>query len=412
MAKDVVMFKRSAVFGLVLMLTGVLAPIHLCAAEELSASEELAESDNQFAFDLYSRYAPTDGNIFFSPYSLSSALGMTFEGARGNTAEEMRAVLHLSGDDSARRAAVAEFIQTINAPGKRYEISVANALWAQDAYPFSADYLKLVTDVYSAAARNLDFASDPDGSRLTINSWVSDKTRTRIRDLLPPATITGMTRLVLTNAVYFKGKWPVPFDKEATQPQEFWLDPKKNIQADMMTRRDHFSYMEDEAIQMIELPYEGADLSLIVLLPRIKNGHALDAELSLKAFRKWSEKLESQDVILLLPKFGFDKRYEMRQALADLGMPSAFSDADFSGMTGGRDLKIDEVIHKAWVEVNEEGTEAAAATAIEMAPTSAGPREPPPEPKVFRADHPFVFMIKDTKSGSILFIGRVMDPRK
>ena len=192
------------------------------------------KADNQFAFELYSRLATNKGNIFFSPYSLSSALEMTYEGARGTTAQEMRAVLHLKADDLARPAESLAFIQQINRTDKTYELSVANALWAQKMYPFKDDYLNLIKNTYIAQARNLDFVSDPEASRVTINSWVSDNTKNRINDLLPAGSITPDTRLVLTDAVYFKGKWQTPFVKQYTKLDTFWITPDLSVQTDMM----------------------------------------------------------------------------------------------------------------------------------------------------------------------------------
>ena len=403
------MIKRSLVIWIAWVFVVSSFPPGLFAADEVpgAAVVDLAKADNQFAFDLYARYASSNDNIFFSPYSLSSALDMTYEGARGKTAEEMRAVLHLSGDDVARRAAISEFIEGINAPEKSHEISVANALWAQNAYPFLPDYLEIVTNVYFAEAKNMDFAADPEGSRLTINNWVSEKTKDRIRNLLPRNSIDEMTSLVLTNAVYFKGKWFRRFDKKMTQKLDFWLAPDKSAQADMMFQSGQYRYMKDDKVQMVELPYEGNDLSMIVVLPESKDMRAFGMELNIDAFQKWSKKLNFKKVLLILPRFKVATDYKMKDDFVALGMRSAFADADFSGMTGKRDLSISEIFHKAWIDVNEEGTEAAAATAVVM---TRG--EESSDFQEFKADHPFIFFIRERKTGHILFMGRVSDPTK
>jgi len=381
-----------------------------------NASINVPQADERFAFDLYSRLASSDnGNIFFSPYSLSSALEMVYEGARGMTALEMSSVLHLNADNIARRAEVATFIQKLNAPDKPCELSVANALWAQDAFPFKKDYLSLIKNTYFAEARNMDFVRSPEPSRQTINAWVSEKTRDRINDLLPHGSITADTSLVITNAVYFKGKWETPFKKENTKKDAFWITPDKTVQTDMMTLEwESFNYMENDQVQILKLPYEGNDLSMIIILPRSKDIHGIERILTQAVLSKWQEGIYSQKVDVVLPKFKFDAAYEMKNILTELGMKRAFDpgQADFSGVVdkvSGKNLLISGVYHKAWIDTNEEGTEAAAATAIVM---SAMGRAVDIEPKVFRADHPFIFLIQDDSTGHILFMGRVSDPRK
>ncbi|MBF0569788.1 MAG: serpin family protein [Candidatus Omnitrophica bacterium] len=362
----------------------------------------LSESNNQFAFNLYQRYAARGGNVFFSPYSLATALGMTYEGARGKTADEMRTVLGFSADDAARRAATSEMIGRLNVEDPLFELTMANALWAQKGFSFLPDYLKMVKTVYGGEARSLDFFADAENSRITINSWVAEQTRDRIKDLLPERSLNSSTRLVLTNAVYFKGQWQTAFDKSQTTLSAFWLSPETFKDVAMMHKLDSFAYGENDAAQFLELPYKGDELSMIVILPKDRTAAALAAG-------AWQVKMAPEKVSVSLPSFEFGEGSELSDDLKALGMASAFGQgADFSGMTGKPDLYIGAVYHKAWIKVNEEGTEAAAATAVTMEDKAVFLEEAPP--KVFYADRPFIFMIQDRRSGQILFMGRVTDP--
>jgi len=380
------------------------------------SASNLSQSDNQFAFDLYSRLAANKGNIFFSPYSLSSALGMTYEGARGQTAQEMRTVLHYNTDDVSRRTETSTFIQQINRPDKAYELSVANALWAQKAYPFKEDYLSLVKGTYSAEARNLDFVANPEGSRGTINTWVSDNTNNRINNLLPAGSITPSTRLVLTDAVYFKGKWETLFKKKNTKLGSFWLTPDQSIQTDMMSLLGKsFYYFDNDQVQVLKLFYKGYDLSMLIILPRSKDNQSLEKILTMDMLQQWQKSMISQEVNVFLPKFKFEWKDEMSNMLIGMGMKLAFdrNDANFSGMAylkSDEPFYIGQVYHKAWIDTSEEGTEAAAATAVVM--TMGAVAMPIKKPKIFRVDHPFIFVIQDNKTGHILFMGRVSDPRE
>ncbi len=382
----------------------------VCGPQALMAQQaaETPTVENSFAFDLYARYAASDDNVFFSPYSLSSALQMTYEGAKGTTADEMRSVLHLSSDDAARQATETAFIEAMNAPGKPYEISVANAIWVEKTYPLLEEFTTVVENVYFAEANNVNFITDPDASRITINNWVSEKTKTRIQDLLPPNSINGGTRLVLTNAVYFKAKWVEPFKPELTQKADFHLTPKDVVPVDMMSQDGTFLYMGNEMAQVLELPYQGEDLSMFIVLPRVNDIKACEAAFDQNTLRQWTSTLKGTRVALSLPKFKVAAEYKLKKDLIELGMKAAFSNADFSGMTGEPDLFIAEVYHKAWVAVDEDGTEAAAATAVVM---EAGSMPSAPEAE-FYADHPFIFFIQEKKTGQILFMGRVMDPTK
>ena len=372
--------------------------------------------NGQFAFNVYSSLALEKGNIFFSPYSLTSALEMTYEGASGTTAQEMRAVLHLDANDRDRRSYDSAYIKQLGTPDKFYELSVANALWVQQGYPFKPDFLNLTQSTYFAQAQNLDFESDPEAARVTINQWVLDKTKKRINDLLPPGSINSSTPLVLTDAVYFKGKWVTPFDKGFTQSEDFWITPDRTVKTDMMRVSQDFDYFENDLVQVLQIPYQGDRLSMLVILPRSKDIHGLEKIFTQDAFLKWENGLCPQQVNLTLPKFKFDSGYEMSRVLGELGMGQAFdvNKADFSGMAQkilGKNLYIGAVFHKAWINTDEEGTEAAAATAVNM--MEAATANPGPDvSKDFIADHPFIFVIEDTVTGHFLFMGRVSDPRE
>ena len=372
------------------------------------------EANNQFSLDLYSEYSSKDDkNVFFSPYSISSALAMTYEGARGKTAEEMQDVLHFPNDTGKMRSDFVSINKELNKADKTYKLSVANALWAQKDYPFLQDYLNTVEQTYGGKATNLDFKTDTENSRVTINRWVEDKTNDKIKDLIPPRVLSDATRLVLTNAIYFKANWTDKFEMEATYDADFNLASKTSIKVPMMHQTSDFNYMENNALQILEMDYQGNDLSMLVLLPKENNLSGLEDSINLKNLDAWKKELNSTKVEVSLPKFKFETKYFMADDLKSMGMPAAFSDdADFSGMTGKKDLKISQVIHQTFINVSESGTEAAAATAVIMVASSVGPGEPQPQPKIFNADHPFMFLIQEKSTGTILFMGRVNDPSK
>ena len=369
-------------------------------------------ANNQFALDLYSKYKSNDGNVFFSPYSISTALAMTYEGARGQTADEMQSVLHFPKDDQTRRNDFAAIYAQINRKDKNYTLSTANALWAQKDYYFLPDYLDITGKYYGGNVTNLDYVKETEKSRLTINSWVENQTNNKIKDLIPQGEIDASTRLVLTNAVYFKGTWVKQFDKNNTHEQDFRVSPGTTVKAQMMSLIGEdavFNYTETDQAQILELPYAGNELSMLILLPKGDDINSLEESLSAENLAAWKNGMSEENVNVYLPKYKFETKYSMTDTLKEMGMPTAFSgEADFSGMTGKKDLFISDVIHQAYVEVNEEGTEAAAATAVIMANTAVSPTNT----KTFNADHPFVFLIQDKTTGAILFMGRVNNPTK
>ncbi|MBI5239153.1 MAG: serpin family protein [Elusimicrobia bacterium] len=400
-----------------------LAAALLAAPAAAAPADQAAvvQGNTSFALQLYSRLASRPGNLFFSPYSISSALAMTYGGAAGHTAEEMAKTLRLDLPSSRLHAAFGGLNQALNEGGKKggYSLSVANALWGQRGAAFLAPFLDLVKRGYGAGLSQLDFKGDAEGARKSINGWVEQKTSGRIKDLIAPGVLNHLTQLVLTNAIYFKGKWEKEFKAGFTSDEPFYAVSGKQVKARLMRQTTEFGYFDGGTFQQLEMPYQGQDLAMVVLLPRDKYGlAALEQTLSAEALQDWSAKVRRVKVQVHLPKFKMTEQIALAKELKALGMSEAFDKqkADFAPMNGKRPpdaeaLSISEVIHKAFVEVNEEGTEAAAATAVVMQTLgmSAHPRLPPPP--VFRADHPFLFLIRDLHSGSILFLGRVVDPK-
>jgi serpin B len=386
--------------------------------EKKEISEEIiVQGNNAFAVELYAKLRAQEGNLFFSPYSISAALAMTHAGARGKTETQMTEALHFprqrADDREQFHQAFGAIIKDLNARGGegRYELIIANALWGQKGYEFLKGFLRCIEDNYDGRLEEVDFAGDTESARRTINAWVEQKTRDKIKDLIPKGVLNQLTRLVLTNAIYFKGNWAHQFKKEKTKDAPFTLAGGKKVDTPMMNQMGRFGYMEMEDFQGLELPYVNNELSMIIFLPKQAGGLAdFETKLTAENLSQWQAKLRKREVIVSVPKFKETCQFSLADVLKQLGMTDAFSpaEADFSGMNGRKELFISEVIHKAFVDVNEEGTEAAAATGVVVGLTSMGPKETP----VFRADHPFLFLIRDNKSGSILFIGRVMNPKQ
>jgi serpin B len=372
----------------------------------------VTEGNNIFAAALYGRLRHQSGNLFFSPESISTALAMAYAGARGSTASEMAKTLHFTLPPDKLHPAMGALLRDLNATHEGYQLSVANALWAQQGYTFLDDFLRLLKSDYGAGLNQVDFKGATEAARLTINQWVEQKTQDKIKDLLQPGALRPDTRLVLTNAIYFKGDWETQFDKAQTKNEDFHLSPAQTTPAPLMHREGRFSYFDGGTFQILEIPYKSKELSMIVFLPKDAAGlSALEESLTGSNLQEWLGKLASvPKVIVTMPKFKMTQQFQLGPTLSAMGMPQAFSgSADFSGMTGHRDFAISAVIHKAYVDVNEEGTEAAAATGVTM--RTMAMRAPEGPPPVFQADHPFVFMIRDNRSASILFIGRMADPR-
>jgi serpin B len=374
---------------------------------------DVVKGNNQFAFELYRQLGEQKGNLFLSPYSISTALAMTSAGASGKTAEEMAKVLHFPPQDKLHPALAALRYELNGGSSKKnYQLSTANALWGAKGYPFRSEFLKLVRDNYGADLTNLDFIRDAEGARRTINAWVEKETQDKIKDLIAPGILNADTRLVLTNAIYFKSNWVLPFKKKRTKDEPFHLSDNATTKASLMNQTARFGYAETGHFQALELPYGGKQLAMLVLLPKKDDLAGLEGKLTSGLMAGIVSQLKQQKVVVTLPRFKVTAQFELSDVLGKMGMPSAFRFShDFSGLTTARErLRISAVIHKAFVDVNEEGTEAAAATAVGIEKQSAE-RNLKPLP-VFRADHPFVYMIRDTRSGVVLFVGRLADPSK
>lgn len=368
----------------------------------------LIEGNTAFAFALYQELKHEQGNLFFSPHSLSTALAMTYAGARGNTASQMRKALCFRLDPEQLHPAFAQLDEKIKAINKKGQIQLkaANALWPQQGYGFMETFLALAEAYYGVQIRAVNYL-DSEAARREINAWVEEKTEQMIQELIPPGVFDHLTRLVLVNAIYFKGSWADQFDPSRTAEATFYLPQAEQVGAPLMTMKGELRYAQEDDLQILELPYAGGDLSMLVLLPSQVNGLGkLEASLTLENLNRWSRVLWAHEVQVFLPKFKIEFPMKLNETLKAMGMQDAFeSTADFSGLDGSKLLFIKAVLHKAFVEVNEEGTEAAAATAVVVKARSMGP-----PPAVFRADHPFVFLIRENLTGNILFLGRLVNP--
>ena len=422
-----------------LVVLGLVICVHFLAVKDErtqiskgSGMNKIVEGNNVFATDLYRLLATeTEKNLFFGPNSIHTALGMTYLGAGSETAKEIGDVLFLGLAREQVGPAFGEVIHALHTPqmvqewenlGKECrqkevpacELSVANALWAAKNYPFRESYVAEVRKHFEAVIKTLDFRSHPEPSRQTINSWVENKTNQKIKDLLSPMHINNDTQLVLTNAVYFMSNWALTFEKRATRDLPFTLIDGTKMNCPQMFQQAHLSYLDSKDFHGISLPYKGHGMEMILFLPKKLAGlQALENELSTSNLNMWMNQFKHQEVQVTLPRFRFSYGDSMVNSLKRMGVKKAFSaeKADFSGMTKKKELFFSEVIHKAFVAVDEEGTEAAAATAVVMT-VGASPLMAKPEPKIFKADHPFLFIIRHKKTGAILFMGRLMNPKE
>lgn len=386
------------------------------ASTNLANSQESAfvESNQEFSFNLYKRLGEEPGNIIFSPYSISNALAMTYAGARGETEKQMAEVLRFTirqPADSLHQM-FAEINRNLNKMSEKEGITLSssNALWIEQTYSLLEEFIHTMEKFYDAHLFQLDFINEYEKSRMRINNWVEEQTHDRIKNLLPPGTITPRTRLVLTNAIYFKGLWARQFNPDATRTMPFWTTPSDTVMVPMMHQKASFNYMENQLLQMLELPYQGKELSMLILLPKERDGLTkLEEMLTANNLSQWQESMSEQEVDVFLPRFECTKQFNLNDILIQMGMKDAFSElkADFSGMEPKRELFISSVMHKAFIEVNEEGSEAAAATAVTMILKAAPPKPIP----IFKADHPFFFLIQDKTTGIILFMGRISEPQ-
>jgi serpin B len=373
------------------------------------------EGNSAFAFDLYQALRGEDGNLFYSPHSMSLALAMTHAGARGETERQMADTLHFVLSQEQLHPTLNALDLELSSrgegakgkDGEGFRLNIVNALWGQEGYEFLGPFLDVLAEDYGAGLRPLDFASSLEESRLAINDWVSDQTEARIEDLIPQGVLSPATVLVLTNAIYFNAAWHHPFEESVTRDGPFHLLDGETITVPMMRQTEGFGYVEGDGYQAVELPYDGRELSMVVLLPQEGRFEAFEGTLDYQRVADIIDALGHQQVALTMPRFTYESKFMMKKTLSGMGMLDAFLPgvADLSGINGGRSLFIDEVIHQAFVEVDEAGTEAAAATAVVVAESAA-----PAEPKEVTIDRPFIFLIRDIDTGAILFVGRVMDP--
>ncbi len=401
------------------IVTGIFGGVHMAMGDSSASgagspgAEALAASANRFGLDLYAQLRGGPGNLFFSPYSIQTALMMTYTGAAGDTSAEMASALHLTLRDDALDSAAGELISRFQSDksDRPYQFRVANALWGGQGVVWTPVFLNRLERNYRAGLVSLDFAQS-EAARKTINDWVARQTADKIQNLIPSGAVNAGTRLVLTNAVYFKGDWQSPFASDVTANGEFHLRSKDPaITVPMMHQTASFQYMENDQFQGLQMPYKGDDLAMLILLPKSVDGiGGLESTLDSKLMDQTVAALHSARVQIAMPKFKMSQEFSLGKILGGLGITKALDphQADFSGMDGMRDLYLSEVVHKSFVAVDEKGTEAAAATGIVMRATAM----PAAPPLVFTADHPFIVMIRDTHTGVILFLGRVDDPSK
>jgi serpin B len=385
-------------------------PILLAAALP-AADSRIMPAMNAFTTASYKQLTQGDANLILSPFNIATALSMALAGARGQTAQEIQSVLHLHYDstyDAALGTLLADLTKAGNAGGN--ELHTANGLWVQKGFVIQPAFENTLTNNYHAPLTPLDFIANPEAARSEINRWTEEHTKEKIKNLFPAGTLDAQVRLVLTSAIYFYGKWQDPFVTSRTKPAPFTLPTGVTTQADFMNQTSHFGYTETPSAQILEMRYAGTGIAFDAVLPKTASGlAAIERSLTSESLNGWFGSLTARNVQVSLPKFRTESEFSLRKALSTLGIPTAFTaQADFSGIDPKSGLAISEVVHKAFVDVAEQGTEAAAATGITMRATAMRMPEPP---VVFRADHPFLFLIRDTHSGVVLFIGRVMNPR-
>lgn len=392
------------------------SPVDFIAADDSASTpdgiEKVTTANNQFAIAMYRQIngqtGQADDNVFFSPYSLSTAMAMLYAAAEGETKAQIQKTFYYPLMDILNPNSAALYNQ-FNKPNPDYKLATVNDLWMQQGLTPTKSYVDTVQRYYGGQVTNLDFKGSPDPSRLIINKKIAQHTNQLIPELLPKGSIKPITVAVLTNAVYFKGDWKVPFEVDTTTDQPFYNPMGTSSNVKMMQLQSYFRYNEDKQVQVVQLPYKGDNLSMLVVLPKSKDKAAMQQlvrDLSADKIKQWSKDLVGQEVNVHLPKFRLEAGYQMKDLLTDMGMPRAFQKgAGFNLFDNSPPIYVDDVYHKAVVIVDEKGTEAAAATGIVANATAAS--APPP---MFKADHPFVFMIKDNKTDAILFLGQVNKP--
>jgi serpin B len=374
----------------------------------------VSQGINKFSFDLYKKLKDKnkEENLLYSPASISITLAMTYAGASGNTEKQMANVLNFTLPQHRIHLAYSKLIENLKS-NKDYELNIANALWLQKDYKYLQEFLNIMEKYYKGGFNEVDYKTNPEGARRKINDWVSRETKGKIKDILNPGDIKEYTRFVLTNAIYFKGKWQTEFDKKSTKDEDFYLINGQKTKVKMMYQNNIFNYYENDDLQLLEIPYKGNKISMVIILPKVGKFKTVENMMDEKKLQEWMKSARKKEVVTYIPRFKFTQRFELSENLFEMGMEDAFDEdkVDFSGISGEKDLYIRNVIHKAFVEVNEEGTEAAAATAVGGWLIISLHQEQV-LPIIFNADHPFIFLIRDKETGSILFMGRVMDPNK
>jgi len=362
--------------------------------------ENVAKASTIFGLELLQNLSEKNGNILLSPLSLWLAMAMLYEGANCTTAEEIAKVMHFPENKSLLRENINYFLKKFGNCSENFTLSIANSLWAQNGFPVRDEYVNNLKNYYYAYFKLLNFIKDPEKAGIIINSWVENKTMGKIKDFFPKDSITKSTVAVLVNAMYFHGLWANPFNESETNKGDFHT-PNGIVEVDMMHQLNFFRYAEDRAAQIIELPYNGTNLSMLVILP---TGNTLN--ISLENLNKWRENLEMKRVDITFPKFKIDVKFSLKESLEAMGIREVFTGrADLSLISPQRGIFVSDVFHETYVSVDEKGTEAAAATGIPMEKTSV-----PLSPVEFRVDHPFLFLIEDRSTGAIFFIGWVEEP--
>lgn len=387
--------------------------------------QTMVKDINDFSFALFQELKEKKDNLFFSPYSISTALAMTYTGARGQTRKEMAEVLHFPLDQHKLHPILSQIQLKLNSIEEKgyIKLNIANSLWIQEGYHLRNEFVNVNKEYYNSELKFVDFLYHPEEAKTDINTWVEEKTNDKIKNLIGVGVLNPTTRLVLCNAIYLKSPWANQFDINDTKKAPFHLTSQENIQIDMMNQIEDFRYKDFDTFSSLELPYTSMDesfrgyheLSMIIFLPKKIDGlDKFEEGLNGSNVEQWINELMAihpVEIIVSMPKFTTTSEFELANTLSEMGMPSAFrpGTADFSGMTGTKELFLDKAIHKAYVDINEKGTEAAAATALIM---ELGIAPDKPKPKKFIVDHPFIFLIRDNQTGSILFIGRIFDPTK
>ncbi len=388
-----------------------------------ATDDEIAEliiGNTEFTFDMYHQFAGSEnGNFLYSPYSISLALAMTYAGARGETEDQMAQTLQFTLPQKllhsafnrldlilASRSAPDEWDET-----EGFKLNIANSIWGQNGYAFKPEFINILAEDYGAPLRLTDFATSAEEARVTINKWVEEQTEDKIKDLLAPGTVNALTRMILVNAIYFNAAWAFQFEEYNTEDGNFYPLDGDPVEVAMMYQTERFKINIEDGCSAIQLPYERFELGMVIMMPDEGRFEEFEGSLDVEKVQDIIDGLSSWEVRLTMPKFTYESGFNLKDTLSAMGMPTAFEpfNADFSGMDGTKELYIFDVIHKAFIKVDEEGTEAAAATAVMMEMTSAEMDEP--EPIVLDIDRPFIYLIRDIRTGSILFVGRVMNPQ-